>query len=156
MTLALTSPSRRLRPGLAGIAIVCLTAFRLPTPPTAWYYTGKHAREVQYLLERVEGWKLPSCATCADLSAPDLPINPNAPQRDAHVDAAVTMAFGAEAYAKVGKPDEAERSAEAAHKELQNANSLCSDAPHIEARGMTSATLRIWPCPAPFTLDSSE
>jgi hypothetical protein len=140
----------------AGIAILLLAAFRSPARPTAWYYTGKHAREVQYLLERVDGWKLPSCATCSDLKAPDLPINPNAPQRDSHVDAAATLAYGAEAYAKVGKPDEAERAAESAHKELEYANSLCSDALRIEARGMTSATLRIWPCPAPFSLDNPE
>jgi|SRR5581483_5620567 len=141
----------------ASIAALLLGAafgFSKPAAP-AWYYQGRHSREVQYLLERVDNWKLPSCATCTDLNPPDLPINPNSSQRDAHVDAAATMAFGAEAYAKIGKTEQADQAAETAHKELEQANSLCGSGGAIEARGFTPATLKIWPCPAPFDLDGT-
>jgi hypothetical protein len=134
-------------------ALVITAAASRPAAAQQWFYNGGHAREVHYVLERVSGWQLPSCATCDDLKAPDIPVNPNSTQRDAQVGAAAVYAFGAEAYAKVGKTAEAEQAAEMVHRSLEQANSLCSDSPSVEARGMTPATLRIWPCPAPFTLD---
>jgi hypothetical protein len=139
--------------GVVGIlSLVGSAAFR--TPGSGWFYNGRHAREVQHLLQRVDNWKLPSCATCSDLSAPDIPINPNSTQRDAYVGTAVAYAFGAEAYAKVGKPAEAEQAAESMHKSLELANELCSPSTSaVDARGMTPATLRIWSCPAPFSLE---
>ena len=138
---------------LASVVTIVGTASSTPAPERAWYYNGRHAREVQYVLQRVSNWRLPSCATCDDLSPPDIPINPNSTQRDAQVGAAATWAFGAEAYAKVGKAADAERAAEAVHQSLEQANAYCSSAPSVDARGMTPATLRIWPCPAPFGLN---
>ena len=134
------------------LAIVATTAFR-SAQRQQWYYNGKDARAVHNLLDRVDNWRLPSCASCSDLKAPDLPINPNSSQRDAYVDAAATMAFGAEAYAKVGKEAEAENAARAVHQNLEQADALCGDTPAVDARGMTPATMRIWSCPAPFALD---
>lgn len=136
---------------LLGIALLTLAVPVVrPTPHLQWYYDGPHADEVQYLLSRSDGWKLPSCASCGDLKARDIPINPNAPLRDTYVGAAITKAFGAEAYAKVGQTDKAEEWANGMHEELQHANALCSDAPTMDARGGTPATLKIWGCPPPI------
>jgi hypothetical protein len=112
-------------------------------------YDGVAAREVRHLLSRVEGWKVPSCATCTDGVTPSIRMNKNS-QRDAYVAAAVTYAWAAEAYHRLGNAAKAKESAEGAKKSLEQANELCSGSPSNSGGGSGPQTLTIWSCPAPF------
>lgn len=135
---------------LVGLALLAITAPPVHAQNTSDItYRGEDARYVQHVLSRVPGWKVPSCPNCSDGITPALRISRNS-QRDAYVSAAVTFAWAAEAYSRMGKDREAEDAAGEVRKLLEQADALCSDGPAFSGGGTGEQTLHIWPCPPPF------
>lgn len=133
-----------------GISVILATApYARAQSATDVTYSGASSRYVQYLLSHVPDWKVPTCATCTDGVTPTVRINKNS-QRDTYVAAAVTYAWGAEAYSRLGETEKAEESAGQVKTLLDQADALCSEAPAADGGGSGLQTLRIWPCPAPF------
>jgi hypothetical protein len=117
----------------------------VPRAVERWYYAGPHANEVRYLLSRADGWSVDA----GNLRTPTIDFEMSC-SRDESIAAAITKAFGAEAYAAQGEEGKAEEWAGLMHQDLEQANVLCSPNVPTFAGGSECATLDYWPCPAPF------
>lgn len=106
-------------------------------------FKGPNADYVHLLLSKVPGWKTSSCANCNDGVLPDVKINSNC-QRDLYVAAAVSYAWAAESYYRMGDAAQASSMAAKMMENLQYAKNLCSSDPIIIA-GLCF-TLNIFPC----------
>jgi hypothetical protein len=124
----------------------------VPSPAPAaqsWHYAGPHHAEVRYLLSRVQGWSVPSCAACSDGATPELDIEQSC-SRDASVAAAVMYAWAAESYAAVGQAANARQHALTMRETLNQVDGLCSPGTPTFGGGEPCATDRVWPCPSPM------
>ncbi len=106
-------------------------------------YSGPYAANVKLLLSKVSGWKTFSCLTCSDGVPPKVNINSNC-QRDAYVAAAVSYAWAAENYYRLGRTTDATTQATSMNTNLQYARNLCSNS--ISVGGSSCLTLTIFPC----------
>lgn len=112
-------------------------------------YSGPYDREVRYLLAHSpQKWKTPSCPTCND-GVPPYDTNRPPPMpcmRDKYVYAALASAWAAESHEVVGNHPAAVDNAKMVRDNLNNANSLCSNAP-VVGRPMECTTRGVWDCP---------
>jgi hypothetical protein len=87
-------------------------------------YNGNSASVVKQLLEKVNGWKTPSCTTCSDGVPPKVNINSNC-QRDSYVAAAVNYAWAIESYYRLGQTSNVPSLVTNMNQNLQYARNLC-------------------------------
>lgn len=95
-------------------------------------YKGKHSEWVSKLLTRVGGWKCP--ANASDGGAPPS-VDAEECMRDKYVAAAVLYAWAAECYARNEEDSKAADAAANMYKQLQEAQSFCSNAPTVGGGG---------------------
>lgn len=108
-------------------------------------YNGPYKSEVRRLLSKSPTrWQTPTCLTCNDGIPPQIPSEMPC-MRDKYVYAALTYAWAAESYIRVGETDKATSAAKSMFGELQKADSLCSDAPGISG-AQPCLTLEMWTC----------
>lgn len=106
-------------------------------------YTGSYDQNVRSLLSKVSGWQTPSSLNASDAVAPNVPVGTNC-IRDTYVAAAVNFAWAAESYYRLGETARAAEMAANMQTQLNNARSLCSNAPGIG--GGDCRTFSIYPC----------
>lgn len=107
------------------------------------HYTGANAGEVSTLLSQSYGWSCPSSSTA---SVSWQPLQKLVRMRDYYVIAAVSLAYGAECEARLGRTDEAQKDADAMAENIASAKKMCSHAP-VFGPGPECSTIHLVPCP---------
>lgn len=105
-------------------------------------YSGPHKEDVGKLLSAVKGWRTNSSLTTNDGIPPEVPVSCI---RDTYVAAAVSYAWAAEAYYRLGYTDKAEEMAGLMDENLYTVKQLCSNGPVVG--GGSCDTEEIYPCP---------
>jgi hypothetical protein len=107
------------------------------------HYSGPNADQVSTLLSRSFGW---SCPTSSTASVSWQPPQKQVCMRDSYIIGAVSLAYGAECEARLGRTKEARDDADAMAQNITYAKQLCSKAP-VFGPGPECSTIRIVPCP---------
>jgi len=97
-------------------------------------YAGKYSEEVKYLLsqDQCPAWSTGANDDGTPLSPPKFDLTDDNIMRDKYIAAATTKAWAAEAYARIGKSDQAEPIAKSMMVDLKSAADLCGHQPTVD------------------------
>ena len=104
-------------------------------------YKGLYETEIKNLLSKAKDWKTPSSLTSNDGVIPKIVITTT---RDNHVNTALSLAWAAESYFKLGDMAKSIDFANKVKNELQKADNICTDGQEFNS---SSQGLSIYPCP---------